>query len=283
MCFYHAGCPDGFGAAWAAWQCWGDRGDYRAIGHHDIISGEAYRGAEIVFVDIVPNHESLRALAPLAKEVWVLDHHQSALERWRGDETTQHAVLSLGHHVLFDLDRSGAALAWDHFHPERARPKLIAYIQDQDLWRFELSRSHEINAAINSYPRQFDVWQRLEAGGIDALAEQGRPLVRAEHTEVQRALHGAHRIQLGEWAIEATNATVYRSRVGHELARRASYGRPFGMVYRVRHRRVDISLYSIGDLDVSTIAARYGGGGHRNAAGFQVTLKGWVEEFVLED
>jgi nanoRNase/pAp phosphatase (c-di-AMP/oligoRNAs hydrolase) len=45
-------------------------------------------------------------------------------------------------------------------------------------------------------------------------------------------------------------------------------------------RRVDVSLYSIGDFDVAAIAARYGGGGHRNAAGFSVSLEAWAAEFA---
>jgi nanoRNase/pAp phosphatase (c-di-AMP/oligoRNAs hydrolase) len=44
--------------------------------------------------------------------------------------------------------------------------------------------------------------------------------------------------------------------------------------------RVDVSIYSIGELDVSKVAERHGGGGHRNAAGFSVPLRVWLEQFV---
>jgi nanoRNase/pAp phosphatase (c-di-AMP/oligoRNAs hydrolase) len=43
---------------------------------------------------------------------------------------------------------------------------------------------------------------------------------------------------------------------------------------------VHVSLYSVADFDVSRIAAGYGGGGHRNAAGFTVTLEEWTERFL---
>jgi nanoRNase/pAp phosphatase (c-di-AMP/oligoRNAs hydrolase) len=61
---------------------------------------------------------------------------------------------------------------------------------------------------------------------------------------------------------------------------RATYGEAWGVVYRVSGDRVDVSIYSIGNLDVSKIAQRYGGGGHRNAAGFSVPLRIWLERFV---
>jgi nanoRNase/pAp phosphatase (c-di-AMP/oligoRNAs hydrolase) len=41
-----------------------------------------------------------------------------------------------------------------------------------------------------------------------------------------------------------------------------------------------VSLYSGADYDVSRIAAGLGGGGHRNAAGFSLTLTDWVARFV---
>ena len=48
----------------------------------------------------------------------------------------------------------------------------------------------------------------------------------------------------------------------------------------MRGGRVDASIYSIGEVDVSTLAAGFGGGGHRNASGFSVKLETWIESFV---
>jgi hypothetical protein len=80
--------------------------------------------------------------------------------------------------------------------------------------------------------------------------------------------------------VEAVNSRDLRAPIGHELAKRAAFGRPWGVVYRLQGERVDVSIYSIGDLDVSAVAGRYGGGGHRNASGFSVTLAAWLERFV---
>jgi hypothetical protein len=98
--------------------------------------------------------------------------------------------------------------------------------------------------------------------------------------EVARALLSAHPIAIGTDRIEAVNARYQRAPIGHELAKRATYGRPRGLVYRITGNRVDASIYSIGDLDVSKIAESHGGGGHRNAAGFSVPLTVWIRDFV---
>ncbi len=280
VCFYHAGCPDGFGAAWAVWKAWGESGEYRPRGHEDPLDARAFEGADVVFVDIAPPNGPLRKLAELANQVTVLDHHVTALERFESDARVGNALAADGHRIHFDLSRSGAVLSWRHFHPDEEVPEILRYVQDMDLWHWKLPRSEAVNAALNSYPRSFEVWDGLAAGGVQRLAEQGDPIVRAQRIEVERALQNAHPIGIGTLRIEAVNAVFNRSMIGHELAKRSAYGQPCGVVYRIQGRRVDVSIYSIGDFDVARIAAELGGGGHRNAAGFNVTLPVWLERFA---
>ena len=280
ICCFHAGCPDGFGAAWAVWRAWGGGAEYRPCGHEEHYRAEAWAGATVVFVDIMPAHHSLRELSRHASELLVLDHHLSAERRWRADAETRELLAARGHQVHLDLEHSGAVLAWRHFHPSDPVPALLRYVEDLDLWRFALPHSEAVSAALNSFPRSFEVWSRLAEDPIRELAKQGEPILRAERTQVQRALRSAHRVWIGEDSVEAINATEHRSRIGHALALRRAFDRNWGLVYRIRGRRVDASLYSIGELDVAAVAARYGGGGHRNAAGFQVELGRWLKEFV---
>lgn len=280
VCFYHAGCPDGFGAAWAVWKAWGDDADYVARGHDDALDASRHEGADVVFVDIAPPNEMLVELAHAAARVTVLDHHISSQTRYASDGRVVDDVESQGHQILFDLDHSGAVLAWNHFGAGRPTPDLLLYVEDQDLWNWKLPRSEEVNAAIASYPRRFDVWSRLAERPASELADEGAPIVRANKVEVERILANAHPLAIGTDRVEAVNSTANRSSVGHELAQRARYGKPWGCVYRVVGERVDASLYSIGDLDVSQVAGRLGGGGHRNAAGFSVSIERWVRDFI---
>jgi nanoRNase/pAp phosphatase (c-di-AMP/oligoRNAs hydrolase) len=99
--------------------------------------------------------------------------------------------------------------------------------------------------------------------------------------EVERRLEHAKPVALGTRRIEAVNASTNRSRIGHQHADRARFGPQWGLVYRVEGADVFATLYSIGELDVARIALEYGGGGHRNAAGFRVSLERWLAEFVI--
>lgn len=279
-CYYHAGCPDGFGAAWAVWRAWGDAARFIPIGHDDVARIEDCEDRTVAFVDIAPNNHILRELAGVASRVIVLDHHVSALKRFQSDPMLGDELQDEGHYIHFDLEHSGAVLAWQHFRSDYPTPDLLRYVEDQDLWAWKLNGSREVNAAIGSYPRRFDVWAELDQREVQLLAREGESIVRSDKAEVDRVVHTAATIMIGNRRVEAVNATRNRSSVGHELAKRAAHGDPWGCVYRIAGDRVHASIYSIGDFDVSAIATEFGGGGHLNASGFSVRLSTWLEDFV---
>ena len=69
-----------------------------------------------------------------------------------------------------------------------------------------------------------------------------------------------------------------QSDVGHELANQSG---TFGLLWFIdKDNNCRCSLRSNGDYDVSAIAKAFGGGGHRNAAGFTTdiqTLLEWIK------
>ncbi len=281
ICFYHAGCPDGFGAAWAVRRAWGPDARFEARGHDAPLDLATCARKEIAFVDIAPPSSDWRELAARAAHMIVLDHHVTSQRRFESDPELRAFIIERGHVVHFDTKHSGAVLAWEHFLPQQAVPALLHYVEDQDLWRWRLPNSAEINAAIAAYPRSFDVWDALAERAVDELAGEGAPLVRAQHTQVERALLSAHPITVAGLRVEAVNARFPRAAIGHALAQRARFEKPWGAVYRLTGDRVDVTLYSIGEFDIAAVATRYGGGGHRNAAGFSVSLERWLAEFIL--
>ena len=75
----------------------------------------------------------------------------------------------------------------------------------------------------------------------------------------------------------ACNATLHISELGHVLATQSG---TYALIWYVsQDNKVKCSLRSNGDYDVSAIAKAFGGGGHKNAAGFETdidTLMGWI-------
>jgi hypothetical protein len=280
VCIYHAGCPDGFGAAWAVWRAWGDDAVYVPRGHDDRVRPHDYEDDRVVFVDISPSPDELEELADQAAQVVVLDHHITAQQSLEGDSAFCDRIAGGGHEIHFDLSHSGAVLAWHYFHESGTTPDLLRYVEDQDLWAWKLFGSAEVNAAISSYPLTFDSWNSLASKSAEQLVQEGEPITRANRIEVKRRLKNAAPLAIGNRRVEAVNSTSNRSAIGHELAQRRAFGEPWGCVYRIDGDRVQATLYSIGDFDVASIAVGLGGGGHKNAAGFSTTLNRWLQDFV---
>ena len=204
----------------------------------------------------------------------------TARDRYLSNSGVVNQVEEAGHEMLFDLQHSGAILAWNYFSEGAPAPDLLRYVEDQDLWNWQLPDSDAVNAAIAAYPQRFETWDELSRRPVSELAAEGASIVRANRMEVERVVRHAHPISIEGKPVEAVNATHNRSAVGHELAERKAYGVPWSCVYRVGQDRVHATLYSVGDVDVASVAVRLGGGGHPNAAGFSVSLDDWVRHFV---
>jgi hypothetical protein len=251
---YHAQCPDGFGGAWAAWRALGDRAAYLAVQHGDP-PPELPPHAHVVMVDFSYPRETILALRERVNSLAILDHHKTAEEALRGIPDT-----------VFDMDKSGAMLAWEYFHPGQEPPALLRYVQDRDLWRFSLPDSREVNVAVASYPYDFDIWSGLD---VSALAEEGRAILRFRDQTVGAIVSFARIGNVGGHEVPVTNATAHWSDVGDALLRRFPNA-PFAALYfDDAEGRRRWSLRSRGDFDVGELAKRFGGGGHRAAAGFR--------------
>jgi len=263
LCIYHHGCADGVAAAWAVREHYVVK--HVAVDFHPGIYGEAppdVIGRDVILVDFSYKRPVLLQMAEQANSLLILDHHKTALE----DLVDLPASVTL----VFDMERSGAMIAWQHFHPNRPAPLLFDYIQDRDLWRFQLSQTREITAAVYSYPITPDNFGDMIFGGMTPLINEGRAIVRKQQNDVAAIIGNASRqMRFGNYLVPAANVPwMYASDVAGVL----SDGQPFGVTYYDDADGRRFSLRSTEDgIDVSLIAKAFGGGGHKHAAGFRMT------------
>lgn len=295
---YHHPCADGFGAAWAIHQRWPDA-QYLPAGYDD--APPDVRGKHVLIVDFSYKAPVLEAMADDALTVVVLDHHKTAeadLAEWRGtgdmdgfrtfiDECMPPHPAFPMIHTYFDMNRSGARLAWEFAHPGSDVPRLIRLIEDRDLWRFKLPGSKPFNLLLRAIPQTFDAWSslhyRLEDNHPDMVLAEAYAM-QAYHDSVVRLL--ADTAITGKRIREYTPPIVncpglFASDVGHELLQRHPLAVPFALTWHaeetIEGTIVKLSLRSDdARTDVSEIAKTFGGGGHRNAAGFTLTMEEWI-------
>lgn len=287
MVLYHGNCVDGFTTAWIAWRQFGDTAEYVACNYGPAFIGpEDVAGAEVYILDFSFPREKLLRMAAAANSVTLLDHHKTAEADLAGIE----AVAPPNLRVVFDMNRSGAGIAFDEFNgvtteePWRRTVKsggtLVDYVEDRDLWRFKLPLSKEVNAYIGSFEQTFDVWANLsielDNGSVDPVDRErivsaGAAILRTIDRYVLEMSKQARMVLLGGHRIPLVNAPYINTSelVGH-LAE-TNPESPFAAGWFQRGDGLyQYSLRSRDGFDVSEVAKQFGGGGHKAAAGFTV-------------
>ncbi|QPC43989.1 phosphohydrolase [Kaustia mangrovi] len=299
ICIYHHPCLDGFAAALAVWLEWGDEVEYRPATYGKPLPLDDVSGKNVLFVDFCGAGQTMWSLVhDCGCKVTVLDHHKTAkaaMEELLGDGTVE---------GVFDMERSGCGIAWDEIHGGE-RPRLINHLEDRDLWRFALSGTREFFAYIASYHYDFDVWNwlrqsadnnlqydRMLLSGSAILGKQAKDIAEwldqgTQWWEFSRypecePVGPAYQIwPVSEadpltppdrvWRVPVVNAPyTHGSDAAHELLQRHQEA-PFAAYYWDVDGTRRWGLRSADDReDVSAIAKARGGGGHRNAAGFEV-------------
>lgn len=199
-------------------------------------------------------------------EVNVIEHHVSAPERCK--------TIKLGPLSNYDKTRSAAVLTWHTLLPGEPVPDLLKYVEDRDLWRFEMPYSEEVNLALQSYPQDFEVWQKL-VFRLAVLRDEGKGILRARQVRVERCLQARPVwLEIGGHPVPVLNATADVSEATGELAERHPKA-AFAATWRADGDDLHWSLRARGDseVDLAKIAAQYGGGGHKKAAGFKTPVK----------
>lgn len=269
LVIYHANCWDGFCAAWVA------RKALREIDTWPANYGTEppdVAGRVVYMLDFSYPRAVMDRLLTSARRTVVLDHHKTAMAELDGFHQPETGI-----DVIFDMEKSGGRLAWLWFTtmgydlptPNSPRaPWLVDYTEDRDLWRHALPETEAVNAALRSYPLDFDLWDRLEQQNpLVTLAPEGHAIRRREKQIVDEHMRHARPLALDGHIGAKVNATVLFS----EIAGALSEGRAFGACYFDRYDgKRQWSLRSQPDgADVSVIAKARGGGGHEHAAGFE--------------
>lgn len=299
LVIYHAGCWDGFCAAWLLHRAF-PGAEFHAA--HYGTEPPDVAGKDVFVVDFSYKRDAMRRILSAARAVVVLDHHKTAEAELAGlvDEFTMRPDLIWNRPgselpvIHFDMAKSGGRLTWEYLYRKlwskfeyvyvannnekcdaAHAPWLVNYTEDRDLWRYKLDWSREINAWLRSYPLDFALWDKFAMIGPgceawDVRVDAGAAILRSERQMVEDHVRHAREIEMDGHKVLSVNATVLFSDIAGELAK----GRPFGACYFDRFDgKRQWSLRSAPDgIDVSEVARRRGGGGHKHAAGFEEAI-----------
>ena len=261
---YHANCPDGFGAAWAAWKKFGNKAEYIPV-NPETLPEKPLKNKIVYTLDMSFKAPVFRRLMKQNKSIVSLDHHKSRKEDM--EKFPQN---------VFDNDNSGATIAWGYFHPGKKTPPFLKYLEDNDLWRFRLPYAKELSSVIFLLKFDFKDWSKFAARLENKkerkkIFEQAKNIFAYEQKIAASAVERAALVRFEGYRTLAANSAILESEIGHRLSKKLP---PIGIIWRQRKSFINVSLRSNGKVDVSKLAQKYGGGGHKKASGFRFKATG---------
>jgi len=310
----HKDCNDGFGAAWAAHTLLEQNGhqvDYlymypeSKILNTGKIKGKRYD--KVFFFDICPRVDELDMIMASGAvggfPIEIHDHHKSNLSAFAAHYLKSNQPMP--QYIHLDMNRSGAMMAWERLRQEVQGgedpfstypvPNLIKYVQDRDLWKWELKDSKAFNAALLGEERTFKTWNTLyflteSEGGFRSFVRDGELLLRSMYKNMDFILRHKYSSPAVDYLLGdetmIVNSSMYHSELGEEL----SQNMPIGLIWSVVEDdflKIKVSLRSNSKRpnspDVADIAKRLGGGGHKHAAGFKVGMQSDIGRALLGD
>lgn len=253
------------------------------LGHHTDVVEEIYivdiSLSRIRYDQIIEELRLRGRIGETMPRITCIDHHRSAIDRLVEIESyCDETYIQIGPGL------SGATLVWKYFNEKNETsslplPLLLQYVADQDIWEWKLPGSKEVNSALNTLDGMMPtLWQELLESISDPeewLARrtaQGDSILSVVNSQVRRAF-GATSRHVSTDGIEymIVNATTNSSEIGNRLCEDSEKSPDcVAMIFSVLDDwsvKVSVRTVSGGKVAARTVAERFGGGGHDNAAG----------------
>jgi hypothetical protein len=269
LVLYHGrSCPDGFAAALAAWLFYAGQVELVGLDHGDVRSLEdlpALHGRAVYILDFSFSNDILRGIEEQASKLVLLDHHKSAAEKLTGFACRCGVV-------HFDMNKSGARLAWEFFQPSTPLPTLVRFIEDRDIWIWQYPESPAFLAALDMEPFEWGRWAEIAAFNAEQLAQfmaRGQAMDEKFNKLAFDMAENAQPIVFnGVHGLMVNAPGVFHSVLGDQLSKQSG---TFALMWSTgKGRVVKAGLRSQPAFDCIALAESMGGGGHAQACGFKM-------------
>jgi uncharacterized protein len=228
-------------------------------------------GEPVIMVDVSMPMVTMAKIASMSnfQFTWI-DHHASAIKDYKefiGEgESFCTAILEDG--------ISACEGTWKYLFPDEPMPEGIKLLGEYDTWRNQDKERwenrilpYQFGMRIHcSSPETFP-WDSL--ADVDKIIRDGNIVLAYQREQNAKACKSAFPIDFENFHAICLNGGGFNSDVFKSVYDESKHD--IMMPFMFNGKFWTISLYTTkDDIDCSVIAKRYGGGGHKKAAGFQV-------------
>lgn len=236
------------------------------INYGDSIPWEKIEQCEhVIMVDFSFSLPEMLRVAYGRRFTWV-DHHISA-------------ITAIGEHAkawegIQDLDHAASVLTWKYFFPQQEVPRAIILIGDRDTWSNSYPESAPFGEGLNQHdarPDNDQLWTPLlddDPKAVQALIDYGSVLRDAHLRSIRRSV-----ARFGQKVtFEGCKTLAINLRGDGDLGeyiRGQGYEIAYCYIEAMQNGKLVTFVTLFSDkVDVSIIAMKFGGGGHKGASGF---------------
>lgn len=202
-----------------------------------------------------------KKLLEITSEVVWIDHHKTAIEK------NKHLYYLKG--LRMD-GTAGCQLTWEYFYNDRTIPHVVKLLADYDVWTYkfgeETSRLQSGIQLYNTEPtsNNWETWLKGSYFPSDELKDGEVVLKYQEHLNKNIIERFMFTTTFEGYKAVCCNAGNFSSKLFDTVTEDYDIMIPFVF----DGKQWTVSLYTKKDIDVSEIAKKYGGGGHKKASGF---------------
>jgi oligoribonuclease NrnB/cAMP/cGMP phosphodiesterase (DHH superfamily) len=231
------------------------------------------KDSRVWILDCAPNFDEMVALYKITSDVVWIDHHVSAIKRFEGSYIVDGKSIP----GVRQENHSACVLTWNYLFSHPA-PMHLQYIEDIDIWNWKYgndTRFFYAGACSKDTDPTSDFWDKYTNGAdiISLIDNDGKIVERYRNIEFKE-----HREKNGyevEWeGYKCFVLNTYHAGSDDLGGEKMMETHPILISYYFNGENYMVSLYSK-DINVSEIATKNGGGGHRAASGFKCKKLPW--------
>lgn len=271
-CFYHSADFDGMCSGAIVKkrfpQC-----EMIGINYGQKFPWESIKKNEIVYmVDFgLQPFEDMIELNKISQLFWI-DHHKTSVEN-----STKYNFKANSLHKL-KIGEAGCELTWDYMFPHKTMPLFVHLLGRYDVWDHEnvenvLEFQYGMRIILDTLPDNQQFWNSLYNPKIvESIIENGKLILQYEHvTNAKFCNTYAFDCVFCDMTCIAVNKGFTNSQVFDSVYDSTKHDMMLTFSYLPKIKKWTVSLYSDKpNVDCSSIAKIFGGGGHKGAAGFQI-------------